>query len=143
MSYIHLALFIAIALCLLWIGWKGTVKEGFDDDASSLLFTADHCPLLSSQIRGYQEAQDIAVSENKFYSITMYEKIIEGLKEQMTKAGCTGNEKAAKVPMALPSTMSATDIEAAKESPSIIDLPTVQTIASVAASPSVAATTSP
>ena len=136
MSYIHLALFIAIAICLLWIGWKGTVKEGFDEDASSIVFTNDHCPLLSSQMRGYQEAQDAAAAENKFSSIAMYETIISGLKTQMATAGCTGNEAAAKVPMALPSTMSATDIEAVKDSASVIDLSTVPNIASVTATES-------
>jgi len=134
MNYIHIALFIGIVLCLIWIRWKSTVKEGFDD-AESLVYTSDHCPLLSNQMKGYQEAKAVAKSTNMFSSMQMYEAIIEELQVQMTAAGCTGREAAAKVPLALPSEMTAADIEAAKDSPSIVDLTTVPSV--VTASPSV------
>lgn len=137
MSYIHIALFIGIVLCLIWIRWKSTVKEGFDD-AESLVYTTNHCPLLSNQMKGYQEAKAEAESTNMFSSMQMYEAIMEELQKQMTAAGCTGGEAAAKVPLALPSAMSAADIEAAKDSPSVVDLSTVPSV--VTASP--AATTS-
>ena len=129
MTYIHLVLFIGIVICLLWIGWKGSVKEGFDE-GDSLVFTNDHCPLLSSQMKGYQDAQVTAKATNQFASVSMYEKIMVSLKEQMVAAGCTGEEEAAKVPMALPSTMSAADVEAAKASPSVVNLSTVPSIQS-------------
>ena len=134
MNYIHIALFIGIVACLIWIRWKSTVKEGFDD-AESLVYTSDHCPLLSNQMKGYQEAKAVAKSTNMFSSMQMYEAIISELQVQMTAAGCTGGEAAAKVPLALPSAMTAADIEAAKDSPAIVDLTTVPSV--VTASPSV------
>jgi len=85
---------------------------------------------------GYKKAAATALAENKFSSARMYEVIIEQLKIQMTAAGCSGNEKSETVPLALPASMSSTDVEVVTESPPVIDLSTVPVITSPAATTS-------
>jgi hypothetical protein len=130
MNYIHLALFIGIAICLLIISWIPRQKEGFDD-AGELMFNKQQCPLISSQIKGYKDLIDEARKENQFSTISTYNRMIATLETKAKEMGCTGNESAAKVPLALPSTMSSSDIEDTKESPAVIDLTQVPSTASV------------
>ena len=135
MNYIHLALFIGIAICLLIISFRPVVEEGFDD-GSTLVFTKEQCPLLSSQLAGYQDALATAEADNKFSTARSYNQLISALQDKMKTSGCTGKEEAAKVPMALPSSMSSAEIEAAKEPVAVINLsvPTVSSVPSAAKS---------
>jgi len=130
MNYIHLALFIGVAVCLLIISWRPVQKEGFDD-AGSLIFNMEQCPLISNQIKGYQDALDAARDANLFSTVRNYSSLIESLEAKAKAVGCTGKESAAKVPLAMPSTMSSSDIEASKDSPVVIDLTQVPSTASV------------
>jgi hypothetical protein len=120
-NYIHIALMIGIVICLLLVRWKSMVKEGFDD-GETLIYTSAQCPLFSTQMKGFMEAKEAATAANEFSSVGMYTHMITELQKKMTAAGCTGEEEGAKVPAALPSTMSSADIEAAQASPPVIDL---------------------
>jgi hypothetical protein len=131
MNYIHLALFIGIAICLLIISWKSNKTEGFNDVGEGLIFTSSQCPLISNQIKGYKEAIATAQAENHFSTVRNYRVLVESLEEQAKAIGCTGEEAAAAVPLALPSTMSSTEVEDAKPTATVIDLTQVPSIASV------------
>ena len=130
MNYIHLALFIAVAICLLIISWRPAQKEGFND-GEGLVFKAEHCPLISSQIKGYKESVARARADNQFSTMANYNNLIESLEAQAKKIGCTGNETASSVPLALPSSMTSAEIEDAKTSAQVIDLTTVPSVVSV------------
>lgn len=121
MNYIHLALFIGIAICLLIISFRSEVEEGFDD-GSTLVFTTEQCPLLSSQLAGYKSALEAAQADNQFSTARSYNQLISAMEDKIKAAGCTGKEEAAKVPMALPSSMSSAEVEAAKEPVPVINL---------------------
>lgn len=130
MNYIHLALFIGIAICLLIISWIPRQKEGFED-TGDLMFNKQQCPLISSQIKGYQALVEEAKAANEFSTMRTYNTLIASLETQSKAIGCTGNESAAKVPIALPSTMTSAEIEDVKDSPAVIDLTQVPSTASV------------
>ena len=95
------------------------------------MFNKQQCPLISSQIKGYQDILDKARAENQFSTISTYNSLIATLEAKAKAIGCTGNESAAKVPLALPSTMTSAEIEDVKDSPVVIDLTQVPSTASV------------
>jgi hypothetical protein len=133
MNYIHLALFIGVVICLYIISCQRVV-EGFDE-TETLIYTNSQCPLLSNQMRGLQEAHDDAEKTNKFSTASSYMAMINSLQATMNKAGCTGKEEAAKVPMAMSSGMTSAEIEAAKEPAPIIDLTQVPSVVTPATGP--------
>jgi hypothetical protein len=133
MNYIHLALFIGVVICLYIIS-RQRVVEGFDE-GETLIYTTEQCPLLSNQMRGLQEALDTAEKTNKFSTASSYMAMITSLKATMDKAGCTGKEAAAKVPITMTSGMTSAEIESAKEPEPIIDLTQVPSVVTPATGP--------
>ena len=137
---------IGIALCLLIISWRSSSKEGFEDgdgDSGILVFTTAQCPFLSNQLKGAKESLAAAEAANLASTARTFGIMIESLEATMKKAGCTGKEEAAAVPLALPTIMTSADIAEATAAPPVIDLTKVPSSAAPSsAAPSSAAPSS-
>ena len=111
--------------------FKPRNTEGFDTSNTDdkVIYTKDHCPLFSSQLRGFQNSLAAAQAANQFSTVKNYNAMISSLQTQIDSIGCTGDEKAGAVPLALPASITSSDVEALKASAPTIDLTTVPSIA--------------